>query len=218
MSTPDYTAPDLAYAALVTIDVQQDVLDGGTLGVPGTRDALAGIERLTAWFRRAQKPIVHAIRLYSPDGEDVDLCRRSAVEQGARTLIAGSPGSQLAGALASNAALDHELLRRGELQSLTANEVAMYKPRWGAFYRTDLEQHLRERAITTIVFCGANFPNCPRTSIYEASERDFRIVLATDAISGLYDRASKELANIGVHLMSTGELLAGDGPQTAGRT
>jgi hypothetical protein len=64
----------------------------------------------------------------------------------------------------------------------------------------------------------ANFPNCTRTSIYEASERDFRIVLATDAISRLYDRASKELANIGVHLMNSSELLAGDGPQTAGRT
>ena len=37
------------------------------------------------------------------------------------------------------------------------------------------------------MFCGCNFPNCPRTSIYEASERDFRVVLARDAISGFPD-------------------------------
>ena len=56
------------------------------------------------------------------------------------------------------------------------------------------------------MFCGCNFPNCPRTSIYEASERDFRVVLAHDAISGLYERGERELANIGVRLMSTPEV------------
>src|SRR3989442_358297 len=30
--------------------------------------------------------------------------------------------------------------------------------------------------ISTLVCCGCNFPNCPRTSLYEASERDFRLV------------------------------------------
>jgi nicotinamidase-related amidase len=76
----------------------------------------------------------------------------------------------------------------------------MYKPRWGAFYDTDLEQHLRESGSNTLVFAGCNFPNCPRTSIYEASERDFRIVLVSDAISGLYDRGIAECRSIGVHV------------------
>ena len=74
----------------------------------------------------------------------------------------------------------------------------MYKPRWGAFFHTPLESHLRELDVTTLVFTGCNFPNCPRTSIYEASERDFRLVAIDDAISGLYDRGRAELANIGV--------------------
>jgi nicotinamidase-related amidase len=88
-------------------------------------------------------------------------------------------------------------------------EVAIYKPRWGAFYRTPLEDHLREQVVTTIVFCGCNFPNCPRSSIYEASERDFRVVLAREAISGLYERGESELANIGVRLTSTAEVTGG---------
>ena len=79
----------------------------------------------------------------------------------------------------------------------------MYKPRWGAFYETPLEDHLRRRGVSTIVFCGCNFPNCPRTSIYEASERDVRVVLAEDAISGLYDKGREELVNIGVRPMPT---------------
>jgi nicotinamidase-related amidase len=60
--------------------------------------------------------------------------------------------------------------------------------------------------VTSLAFAGCNFPNCPRASIYEASERDFRIVLVTDAISGLYDRGRDEMKNIGVQLMTLKEL------------
>ncbi len=56
------------------------------------------------------------------------------------------------------------------------------------------------------MFSGCNFPNCPRASIYEASERDFRLVLVRDAVSGLYERGERELANIGVRLMSAEEV------------
>ena len=107
----------------------------------------------------------------------------------------------------AGARLDDELLLAGGVQPLGNGEAAIYKPRWGAFYRTPLEQHLRERKVTTLVFCGCNFPNCPRTSIYEASERDFRVVVAADAVSGLYERGERELENIGVRLMSSDDLV-----------
>jgi hypothetical protein len=54
---------------------------------------------------------------------------------------------------------------------------------------------------------GCNFPNCPRTSIYEASERDFRVVVVPDALSGLYDRGAQELVGIDVALMGAEEVV-----------
>jgi nicotinamidase-related amidase len=51
-----------------------------------------------------------------------------------------------------------------------------------------LEDHLRSLRVTTLAFTGCNCPNCPRTSIDEASERDFRVVFVDDAISGVYER------------------------------
>ena len=78
----------------------------------------------------------------------------------------------------------------------------MYKPRWGAFFQTPLEEHLLTLGVTSIAFAGCNFPNCPRASMYEASERDFRIVLVADAVSGLYDRGQEEMSGIGVILMT----------------
>jgi nicotinamidase-related amidase len=49
----------------------------------------------------------------------------------------------------------------------------MYKSRWGAFYTILLEEHLRSLDINTVIIAGCNFPNCPRSPIHEASERDF---------------------------------------------
>ena len=86
--------------------------------------------------------------------------------------------------------------------------MVIYKPRWGAFFQTPLEAHLRALGVSTLVFAGCNFPNCPRASIYEASERDFRIVLAEDATSGLYERGKDELRTIGIVLMNAAELTA----------
>src|SRR5437870_3937865 len=110
-----YTTPHLDSAALITIDVQTDVLDGRPLEIAGSSAALPAMRRLVEAFREHEAPIVHVVRLYRPD--------------------------------------------------------------------------------------------CPRTSMYEASERDFRIVLATDAISGLYEKGREELANIGAVLMTADELI-----------
>jgi hypothetical protein len=49
---------------------------------------------------------------------------------------------------------------------------------------------------------------CPRTTIYEASESDFRIILVKDATSLIYNIGLQELQNIGVSLMNTDECIA----------
>ncbi len=208
--TDAYVAPDFTRAALVTIDTQQDTLDGQPFEVPGTSAALPEMRRLAAAFRAAGRPIVHVVRLYRPDGSNVDLCRRRAVADGARLVLAGSPGAELASDLvpASAPRLDTELLLAGGIQRVGPGEAIIYKPRWGAFFQTPLEAHLRALGVSTLVFAGCNFPNCPRTSIYEASERDFRLVLVEDAVSGLYERGKDELRGIGVALMNAAELTA----------
>lgn len=203
-----HTAPDFTSAALITIDTQRDVLDGGPLEIAGTSAVLPRMSALLRACRQLARPIVHIVRLYRSDASDADLCRRSILEAGTPMLSPGAPGAQIARELlpAPDLLLDDELLLAGGVQQLAAREVAIYKPRWGAFYRTPLEAHLRNHGVSTLVFSGCNFPNCPRASIYEASERDFRIVLARDAVSGLYDRGERELSNIGVALMSTQEV------------
>ena len=162
-------------------------------------------------YRRKQLPIIHIVRIYKHDGSNVDICRREAVEcGGAAILLADSPGSELAAELfqPDEVMLDAERLFSGRLQPVSDSEVIIYKPRWGAFYGTPLESHLRELGVSTLVFTGCNYPNCPRTSIYEASERDFRIVLVEDAISGLYPKGKEEMLGIGVTVTDADTVVA----------
>jgi nicotinamidase-related amidase len=205
-----FTAPELAASALITIDTQRDTLDGGRLEIAGTSAALPAMRSLVQAYRRARRPIVHVVRIYEADGSNVDLCRRDLVRRGAPILAPGAQGTQIAAELLPAGAgdLDAPALLAGRPQQLGPGEVAIYKPRWGAFYGTSLQEHLRAQDLSTLVFCGCNFPNCPRTSIYEASERDFRVVLVRDAISGLYERGEAELRGIGVALMEGAEVEA----------
>jgi nicotinamidase-related amidase len=59
-----------------------------------------------------------------------------------------------------------------------------------------------------VIFAGCNLPNCPRASMIEASERDYRVVLATDAISQASEQGFREVAGIGVVLTPTAEIVA----------
>jgi nicotinamidase-related amidase len=166
---------------------------------------LVRLARLTNAFRKRELPIYHSVRLYRPDGTNVDLCRREMVEEGTRVLMPGSIGSELVDEIRPLDAprLDPVSLIEGKAQEIGRNEKVLFRPRWGAFHQTRLEQSLKEAEVNTLVVCGLNFVTGTRASLFEASARDFRLVLVCDATCGATEEALKELGRIGVHLMPT---------------
>ena len=66
---------------------------------------------------------------------------------------------------------------------------------------------MRQRDVDTIVIAGCNFPNCPRTTLYEASERDYRLAIATDSLSQLYTKGEEEMRDIGACLLSSRKII-----------
>jgi nicotinamidase-related amidase len=204
LNDDDYISPDRKHSALIIIDVQRDfTLIGSSTEIPGTFQVVQYIRSLVQAYREPARPIIHAVRLYRTDGSNVDICRRKQIENGKQMVVPGNDGAELMDELKPypSIRLDSDLLLSGNFQQIGPMEWIMYKPRWGAFYNTALEKHLHSLGANTVVVCGCNFPNCPRTTIYEASERDFRIVLAKDATSAIYDIGLRELKNIGVVLM-----------------
>lgn len=177
--------------------------------IPGTLLAVKSLRQLVQYYRKKVKPIIHVIRLYQTDGLNVDLCRRKDIQNGKQMVIVGSEGAEIIDDLkpSTSTRLDSNLLLSGKLQQIGESEWIMYKPRWGAFYKTEMESHLRHLSIDTVIVCGCNFPNCPRTTMYEASGRDFKIVFK-DATSLVYDKGLEELKKIGVSIKDTNECLS----------
>jgi nicotinamidase-related amidase len=207
----DYLSPERNRVALLTIDAQRDFCKSSGQGTSGcSAPFTAAMVRLTEGFRAKGRPIVHVVRLYRCDGSNVELCNRASIEEGQRIVMPGTSGAELLENLKPDHGqrLDASLLLDGKFQSLGRHEWVMYKPRWSAFYQTPLEDHLKGQGVTTLVISGCNFPNGPLASIYAASNRDFRIVLATDAVSCSNDATLAELARMGVYLMTSDQCLA----------
>ena len=204
-----YTEPRIASSALLTIDTQNDfTLTDAPARIEGTEEIIPTIVRLLRFYRNNGLPVIHVIRLYLPDGSNADLCRKKILEAGNEIVTPESEGAELVSDLKPEPSvrLQADKLLAGEFQRIGSNEFILYKPRWGAFYGTRLEAFLKENRVDTLVFSGCNYPNCPRTSMYEASERDFRVVLARDAVSQLYPKGEEEMKNIGVNVLETSEI------------
>lgn len=204
-----YIQPDYDKLTLLTIDVQNDFsLPGAVMEIRGPLDVIPNIVKLLLMLRESSKPIVHIVRLYKEDGSNVDNVRRKWIESGVSAARPGTEGAELVKELKPNdTRLNSAKLLKGGIQEIALNEFIIYKTRWGAFYKTPLEKFLKRKGVNTLVFTGCNFPNCPRTSIYEASERDFKIVVIQDAISGVYEKGLVELDNIGCEIISASEFI-----------
>ncbi len=205
-----WTEPEFDRAALVTIDVQRDTLDGQPFEISGTSEALPQMVRLCEGFREAGRPIVHILRLYLPDGSNAELCRRDALANGAQMFLAGHPGRTIAPELLPRDAPEpnDELLLTNVPQQIGPAEWYVYKSRWGAFYKSCLEEHLHSLGVTTIVLAGCNYPNCIRATVYEASERDFRVAAITNGISNFTEHGWQELRSIGINVIDAETCLA----------
>lgn len=208
MAIDPHLEPHWDSAALITIDMQRDFLSDGAFGLAGTTEILPNLGKLTDAFRATEQTIVHVVRLYPADGQDVDRVRRTLIQSGAEFTRPGTPGRLLAPGLAPVDDLDDATLLSGKPQRLGPGEYALYKPRWGAFYRTRLDELLAEHGVDTLVFAGCNLPNCPRASIIEAHERDYRVVLVTDAVSQASDQGFREIAGLGTVLCTTAEAVS----------
>ncbi|MFT3661375.1 MAG: isochorismatase family cysteine hydrolase [Gordonia sp. (in: high G+C Gram-positive bacteria)] len=209
----DHLRPNWPRSALILIDVQNDFLDGAA-PVAGTAELVPAMAALAAAFRTAGRPVIHVVRAYLPGGSDVDLIRRSAIEAGAELVAPGSAGAGIPAALLprDGITLDWDRLLAGEAQRIDDDEYVLHKPRWSAFHRTRLDELLAEHGVDTVVVAGCNLPNCPRATLFDASERDHRTVLVTDATSQTTPERSADAELIGVRLLTGADVAAALAP------
>jgi nicotinamidase-related amidase len=60
-------------------------------------------------------------------------------------------------------------------------DIVVRKTRVGAFSTTDLDRRLRERGVDTLVLAGISTSGVVLSTVRDASDRDYRIVVLEDA-------------------------------------
>lgn len=60
-------------------------------------------------------------------------------------------------------------------------DITVRKTRVGAFTTTDLDRQLRDRAVTTLILAGISTSGVVLSTVREAMDRDYRIVVINDA-------------------------------------
>lgn len=94
MTQTSYIAPEPTRSVLLTIDMQRDFsVPGAPAYVDDTKAAVSPLQQVLDAFRTHDRPIVHVVRLYRPDGSNVDACRRQSIEKGERIVAPGTEGA-----------------------------------------------------------------------------------------------------------------------------
>jgi biuret amidohydrolase len=172
---------DPARTAVVAVDMHRGHLDPGvaTLPLPAERTGPL-IKRAAALFsdlRARGVPVVHVVTEYR-DAEEIaaNPFWRAAHDDPSKARR-GILGHNLAGSAGTE--IIAELHDARDL-------VVGSKKRYSVFAPTDLEFVLRRRlGADTVILAGVNTTTCVLCAAFEATNRDFRVVVAADAVDSM---------------------------------
>ncbi len=185
--------------ALINVDMQNCFVHNSPIAAPDGLALLGRINQLTAVCRAAGIPVIHTSHVLRPDGSNMGLLaeiepvKAGMINQGA-----------------TSAALHQDLV-------VDPRDILLEKPRFGAFYGTDLDMILRTRGIDTVIIAGIATNVCCETTAREAMVRDFRVFFLSDGTTtfGMGDATGAELqkatlATLGLvfaHIITLDELV-----------
>jgi biuret amidohydrolase len=172
---------DPARTAAVAIDMHRGHLDPTVATLPLAAERCGPVVKraaaLFAALRERGVPIVHVVTEYRDAAEiaanpfwkaihdDPAKARRGILGHN----LAGSPGTEIMPELYES-----------------RDRVVRGKKRYSSFHGTDLEFLLRQRlGVDTVILAGINTTSCVLCAAFDATNRDFRVVIAADAVDSM---------------------------------
>jgi nicotinamidase-related amidase len=175
---------DPAKAALIIIDMQRDFLEPGGFGaalgndVSQLQKAVGPCRAVLGAARSRGMLVIHTREGHRPDLSDAPPLK---VERGDPALRIGAKGPM--GRILVRGEPGHDIIP--ELYPI-AGEPVVDKPGKGAFYHTDLELTLHNRAIDTLLVCGVTTEVCVNSTVREANDRGFRCIVLSDCCASYF--------------------------------
>ena len=151
--------------AMIVVDMQNDfVKEGAPIEIPRARDMVPRLNRLLDACREQRIPVIyihHVIR-----GGDIDAGRLADHHEAIRNnkaLIEGTENVEIYDGLKPH-----------------PGDLLVAKPRYSAFYGTDLEAILRSKRIDTLIISGTVTDVCCESTTRDAFSRDYRVIFLSD--------------------------------------
>ena len=187
-------------AALLVIDLERGFIDESSpLCIRGAAATLPACGQAIAYAREAGVPVFFIHRAYRANGSDVEACRYPGWQACGKPLAPGSTGP-------------------GSVETppeVTPQEgyYVVLKPRFSAFFQTELDLILRRLGVRTLYLTGTTTPNCIRTTCYDGLSLDYNVGILTDCCSSNSEEIQQanmvDMANIGATLMTCAEFCDG---------
>ncbi len=188
-------------AALLVIDMQRGFLSANSpLCIAGAAATVPACAAVIDACREKGIPVFFVTRAYAADGSDVERPRRAAWEAGGKPL---SPGcdEEISAAMPEEFGSD-------------PSDYCIVKPRWSAFFATELDLVLRRLGVRRVILAGTTTPNCIRTSCYDAIALDYDVTVLSDCTSSqtpqIQQSNLRDMAAAGAEIISSAEFLSAE--------
>jgi biuret amidohydrolase len=171
--------------AMIVVDMQNDfVQKGAPIEIPRARAMVPRLNRLLDVCRAHKIPVIyihHVIR-----GGDIDAGRLADHHEAIRNnkaIIAGTRNVEIYEGLKPH-----------------PEDLVVAKPRYSAFYGTDLEAILRSKGIDTLIISGTVTNVCCESTTRDAFSRDYKVIFLSDG------NAAGDLPDMGFGPVSAEEI------------
>lgn len=179
-------------AALIIIDMQNGFIESdSSLCIAGAKATIPACSQALDRARKLGISVFHACREYAADGSDVESTRFETWLQGGKPI--------------SKACEKADSLGFPESVAPQGDDRVVVKPRFSAFFGTDLDETLRKEGVTTVVLIGTTTPNCIRTTCYDALSLNYNVVIIEDCTSSRTPEVQaaniEDMAHIGAQVI-----------------
>lgn len=178
--------------ALLVIDMEEAFLnEKSPLYIAQAAATVPTLGEVVAYARKQEIPVFFVNRVYRANGSDVEACRYENWLKGGRCLAPESTGP-----------CSVEVPAKLEPK---AGDYTIIKPRFSAFFHTELDLILRRLQVDTVILTGTTTPNCIRSTCYDGLSLDYNVVILEDCCSSRNEAVQKanmeDMAFIGAEIL-----------------
>lgn len=186
-------------SAFIIIDMENGFIDPASpLCIAGAAATVPVLASAAEAAREKGIPVFYVKRIYRADGSDVENTRYECWKSAENVLTPDSAGPC---SIEEPAAL-----------APRPEDYIIIKPRFSAFFQTELDLILRRLGVRNIILTGTTTPNCIRTTAYDGISLDYNVIALEDCCSSQTPEIQRanidDMARIGVTIMTSDEFIA----------